>query len=45
MKKALKEYWPWIVIPFVLVLGGLVALYFFAGDEGASPFQYNVFGG
>ena len=43
MKAFLKEYWLWILIPFVLVIGGLVAVYLLAGDEGASPFQYNVF--
>ncbi len=43
MKAFLKEFWLWILIPFVLVIGGLILLYFLAGDEGASPFQYNVF--
>jgi len=44
MKAFLKEYWLWILIPFVVVLGGLALLYFWAGgDQGSSPFQYNVF--
>ncbi len=38
-----KEFWIWIVIPFVLVLGGLAALYFMASGEGNSDFIYNVF--
>ena len=43
MKAFLKEYWPWIVIPFVLVLGGIAALWFFLGADEGSPFVYNVF--
>ena len=45
MKAFLRENWAWIVIPFVLVLGGLTLLYFLASDEGASPFVYNTIGG
>ena len=45
MKSFLKEYWPWIVIPFVLVVGGLTLLYFLMDDGGASPFVYNISGG
>lgn len=44
IRSFLAEYWLWIVIPFVLVFLGLVAIYFLAGGgDGASPFQYNVF--
>lgn len=43
MKNLLKEYWLWITIPFVLVIGLLIAVWLLAGDGGASPFQYNVF--
>jgi hypothetical protein len=44
IRSFLAEYWLWIVIPFVLVFLGLVAVYFLAGGgDGASPFQYNVF--
>jgi hypothetical protein len=42
MKDFLKEYWAWIVVPFVLVVGALVLAYFFLGDEGASPFVYDI---
>jgi hypothetical protein len=44
MKAFLKEYWLWIVIPFVVVVGGLMLLFFLmSGDEGASPFVYNIY--
>jgi hypothetical protein len=44
MKAFLKEYWLWIAIPFVLVIGGLAVLWLMIGnDEGASPFVYNIF--
>jgi hypothetical protein len=44
MKKFLSEYWAWIVVPFAIVLALLAALMFLIGsDDGASPFQYNVF--
>lgn len=42
MKAFLREYWPWIVVPLVLVLGLLALLVFLGGDEGASPFQYDI---
>jgi len=42
VKAFLRENWAWIVIPFVLVLGGLALLYLLASDEGASPFVYNM---
>jgi hypothetical protein len=44
MKAFLKEYWLWIVIPFALVVGGLALAWFLlSGDEGASPFVYNIY--
>ena len=43
MKEFLKEYWLWIVVPIVLVLGALALVFFLSADDGASPFQYNVF--
>jgi hypothetical protein len=42
MKAFLREYWPWIVIPIVLVVGGLALAYFLMSDAGASPFVYNL---
>jgi len=43
MKEFLKEYWLWIVIPFVLVLLLVLVALFLTGNEGSTPFQYNVF--
>lgn len=43
MKAFLKEYWLWIAIPFVLVVGGLALLWFLMGDGGSSPFVYSIF--
>ena len=35
-----KEFWLWILIPFVLVIGLLVVLYLMSGGDPISPFQY-----
>jgi len=44
MKSFLREFWPWIVVPFVLVIAGLALLWFVsANGDGPSPFVYNVF--
>ena len=44
VRSFLKEYWLWIVIPFVLAIGGILALYFLmSGEEGASPFTYTIY--
>ena len=43
MKAFLSEYWLWILVPFVLVIGGLLLLYVLSGGDSVSPFQYNVF--
>jgi hypothetical protein len=40
----LKENWLWILLPFVIVLGGLLLLMWTgSGEESVAPFQYNVF--
>ena len=42
--KFLKEYWLWIAVPMVIILGALVALLYVSGsDDSVSPFEYNVF--
>jgi hypothetical protein len=38
----LKDYWLWILVPFVLVLGGL-GLLVVLGGEGLGQFSYNIF--
>ena len=43
MKDFLAEFWLWIAVPFVVVIGGLLLLYFLAGGDEASPFIYNLF--
>lgn len=42
MKAFLKDYWPWIVVPFALVVGGLTLAWLMIDDGGASPFVYNI---
>jgi len=45
----IAEYWAWVAVPFVLVVGGLAAVVWmtgtgFAGEEDdGSAFVYNVF--
>ena len=39
----LKEYWLWILIPFVVVIGGLIVLVLVSGGSTASEFVYPVF--
>ncbi|HKX46563.1 MAG TPA: hypothetical protein VJP77_07660 [Planctomycetota bacterium] len=44
MKDFLKENLLWILVPFVVVVGGVLVLLFgMGGEEGAQPFVYNVF--
>lgn len=43
MKDFFKDYWLWILVPFLVVIGGIVALYWMSGSDSVSPFQYNVF--
>jgi len=42
MKAFLKEYGLWIAVPVVLVAIALVAALWLMGDQGASPFVYNI---
>ena len=49
MKSFLREYWLWILVPFMVVAMGLAAfflyVFFVSGDStGSSPFIYNVGG-
>jgi hypothetical protein len=39
----LRENWLYIVLPIVLVVLGLGALFLFGGGSEASPFIYNIF--
>ena len=39
----LKEYWLWIVVPFVLVIGAILLFLYSTSGDAVSPFQYNVF--
>lgn len=44
MKEFLREYLLWILIPFVVVIGGLAAAMFLVGgSDGNGEFVYNVF--
>ncbi len=43
MGKFFREYWVWIVVPFVLVIGAVAVLVFSGGDDTVSPFTYEVF--
>ncbi|MEW6071442.1 MAG: hypothetical protein AB1726_02460 [Planctomycetota bacterium] len=43
MKSFLKEFWPWILVPFLAVLALLVVAWWLGGGEGTSPFVYNFF--
>jgi hypothetical protein len=43
MKEFLQEFWLWIAVPFLLVIGALVVLYFMSTGDGPTPFVYNVF--
>ena len=39
----LKEYWLWIVVPFVLVIGLILLFVMMTESDPVAPFQYNVF--
>ena len=39
----LREYWAWILLPFVLVLGALAALYVTSAGGSAPDFVYIPF--
>lgn len=43
MGKFFREYWLWIVVPFVIVIGAVGALVLTGGDETDTPFSYEVF--
>ena len=44
MSEFIKEYWLWILLPFVLVVGGIGVLILLSGSSGDfSDFTYNVF--
>jgi hypothetical protein len=44
MKNFLREFWLWILIPVLIVAGGILLLLFWGqGSESSSPFTYNVF--
>ena len=44
LRAFLREYWPWIVVPLVLVLGAVGLLLLLAGgDDASSPFDYPIF--
>ena len=38
-----KEYWLWILIPFLLVIAAVGVLFFLGGSGEESDFVYNVF--
>ncbi len=38
-----KEYWLWVLIPFVIVVGGIAVLYWMADGATGSDLIYNVF--
>jgi hypothetical protein len=44
VKRFLREYWLWIVVPMVLVLGAMAFLLLMTGrDDSLSPFDYPIF--
>ena len=43
MKAFLKEYWLWILIPFVLVAGAIAVALLMMSNDGSSPFVYNIY--
>ena len=44
MKEFFQENLLWILVPFVVVVAGVLVLLFASGgEEGAQPFIYNVF--
>ena len=45
MKDFLREYWLWIAAPFVVVVAGLIVLWWTTSGDGPSPFTYDVLGG
>jgi hypothetical protein len=43
MGKFFREFWLWIVVPFVLVIAAVAWLAFSGGDDSVAPFTYEVF--
>ncbi len=44
MKNFLREFWLWILIPVLIVAGGILLLIVWGnGSESSSPFVYNLF--
>ena len=44
MGKIVREYWAWVVVPFVLVIAVVGFLVFFGGsDDSVTPFTYEIF--
>ena len=43
MGRFLRENWLYVVVPIVLVVAGLGALFLLGGGNGASPFIYPIF--
>lgn len=40
MKDALRAYWPYVAVPFALVVGLFGVLWFLAGDGAITPYIY-----
>ena len=43
MSEFIKEYWLWILIPFLLVTLAVTGIWVMSGGENFSDFTYNVF--
>ena len=43
MGNFLREYWPWIVVPIVLVVAAVFVVLLMTGEDDVAPFIYNVF--
>lgn len=42
----LRDYWPWLVVPFVVVLGGFAILLYASSqdaEDSTAPFVYTIF--
>ncbi len=44
MKTFLKDFWLWILVPFLLVVVGVVGLWLAAGEQ-VNGFVYPIMGG
>ncbi|MEX1024957.1 MAG: hypothetical protein WD226_07755 [Planctomycetota bacterium] len=43
MKQFFQEFWLWILVPFVVVLGGLGVLMLMVGEGSLNDFVYSIF--